>query len=325
MTVGWGVAGTGRIARDVGRVIAAQPGMAVVGVGSRDRSRAQALAAELGGTGYGSYAELVRDPAVDVVYVATPHAGHVEVVELAVAAGKAVLCEKPLTHDLSETTRLAGLAEAQGTFLMEAMWMRFNPLVRQLHGLVRDGALGTVHSLSASFGFRAEYDETGRLWDPWLGGGALLDLGVYAVDFARLLLGDPVEVAASGTLAPTGVDSVTALLLTFADGAHALLQASLLHAPPGTAVVTGTRGHALLGPSFHAPMSLVVDLDGARTEYTQPDRMAGFRGEIDEVARCLREGRSQSTVMPLAETVATMRVLDEARRQVDEQPHAALA
>ena len=323
MTLGWGIAGTGRIARDVGRVMASQPGHAVAAVGSRELGRAAPLAVELGATGHPSYAAMVHDPAVQAVYVATPHAAHAEVVELALAAGKGVLCEKPMTHDLGETVRLVGLAAGSGTFLMEGMWMRFNPLVQQLRSLVEDGSLGTVLSVQAAFGFVADYDESSRLWDPWLGGGALLDLGVYPVDLARLLLGDPVTVTASGTLAPTGVDSTAALLLAFAGGAHALLEASLLHAPPGTAVVTGTRARALLGPSFHAPMSLVVEGVDARVEHTGSDRMAGFRGEIDEVARCLRDGLLQSEVMPLGETVATMRVLDLARRQVEAQSRAA--
>ena len=317
MTLGWGIAATGRIARDVGAVIAGHPQMAVAAIGSRDLRRAQALAAELGGTPHGSYLDLVQDEAVQAVYVATPHALHAEVVEIALAAGKAVLCEKPLTASLSETERLVGLARSSGTFLMEAMWMRFNPLVQQLSGLLQQGVLGPVRSVTAAFGFVAGYDPAGRLWDPALGGGALLDLGVYPVDLARLMLGDPVSVHATGALAPTGVDSEVALLLGFPGGARALLEASLVHAPPATAVVTGTLGHAVLGPSFHAPTSLVVHVGDHSVEHTA-DRRAGFVGELEEVARCIGAGLGESTVLPLAETVATMRVLSEAQRQVRE-------
>jgi len=191
MSIGWGVAGTGRIAVEVGQVIAAHPQMAVAAVGSRDLGRATGLAARLGGSAYGSYADLVNAPGVDAVYVATPHAGHAEVVELALAAGKAVLCEKPLTHLLSETERLVALAQRRGTFLMEAMWMRFNPLAQQLATLVSRGELGEVRSVSASFGFIPPYDAANRLWDHALGGGALLDVGIYPVELARWLLGEP--------------------------------------------------------------------------------------------------------------------------------------
>ena len=316
MTLHWGIAGTGRIARAVGAVIAAHPRHRVVAVGSRDLARAAGLAGELGSVGiHGSYAALVGDPAVEAVYVATPHSGHAEVVEAALAAGKAVLCEKPLTHRLADTERLVALAASTGGFLMEAMWMRFNPLVQQLAHLVHGGELGEITSLTASFGFPAPYDPAGRLWDPELGGGALLDIGIYTVDLARLLLGEPADLHARGTLAPSGVDAESTLALTWPGGARALLEQSLLTSLPGTAQVLGTRGWAELGPSFHAPTRLVVQT-GELSLHEQPDRQAGFIGEIEEVARCVRAGLAQSSVLPLSETAATMRLLDTARRQL---------
>lgn len=317
MSLGWGIAGTGRIARTVGRVIAAHPQMHVAAVGSRSAERAAALAGQLGAaTSHPSYAQLVQDPTVLAVYVATPHTQHAPVVEAALRAGKAVLCEKPMTASLAETERLIELARSSGVFLMEAMWTRFNPLVQQLAALVRDGGLGPVRSLSASFGFAAPYDG-GRLWDPALGGGALLDIGIYPVDLARLLLGDPVSVQAIGTLAPTGVDAEACVALGWAGGARALLDVSLLSRLPGTATVTGARGFAELGPTFHAPTRLVMEVDGEEpVERRIDDRKAGFAGELDEVARCLVEGRRESDVLPLAESAATMRILDQAIRLV---------
>ena len=319
MTLSWGIAATGRIARTVGLVIAAHPRMRVAAVGSRDAGRAAALAADLGApASYGSYEELVVDPAVQAVYVATPHAQHAAVVELALSAGKAVLCEKPMTAALEETERLAGLARTSGAFLMEGMWMRFNPLVRRLHDLVQDGGLGEPRALHASFGFAAEQDPAGRLWDPALGGGALLDLGVYTVDLARLLLGDPVQVTARGSLAATGVDADSTLLLTTAGGAQAVLSQSLLTRLPGTALLVGNRGWAELSPSFHAPTRLTVQVGGADAEVHEiHDRAAGFIGELEEVERCLAEGRAESEVMPLSASTGTAAVLAEARRQLD--------
>lgn len=318
MTLGWGIAGTGRIAAAVGGVIVEHPDMCVVAVGSRDSSRAAALAQQLGAaSAHGSYADLVDDPAVQAVYVATPHAGHAAVVEMALAAGRAVLCEKPLTASLSETERLARLAEESGVFLMEGMWMRFNPLVQQLAALVRSGELGEVRSLRAAFGFAAPYDPAARLWDPALGGGALLDLGVYVVDLARLLLGTPDRVEAVGTLAPTGVDAECSLALSWEGGARALLDVSLVAALPGTAMLIGSRGWAELAPSFHAPNQLVVQTGPERQVHEAADRRAGFVGELEEVARCVAAGRAQSDVMPLTETVATMRILDRALALLD--------
>jgi predicted dehydrogenase len=316
MTLAWGVAGTGRIARSVGALIAAHPEMQVAAVGSRSAVRAADVAAELGAArSFASYDDMIADPQVEAVYVATPHAQHAPIVESALRAGKAVLCEKPMTASLQETERLAGLARESGTFLMEAMWMRFNPLVQQLGEVIAAGRLGTIRSLTASFGFPAPYEPAGRLWNPELGGGALLDLGVYVVDLARLLLGDPAEIEATGSLAPTGVVAEAGLSMRWEGGARALLVVSLLAALPGTAVVTGTKGYAELGPAFHAPTRLSVQIDEP-VEAAIPDRNAGFVGELEEVARCVAAGREQSAVMPLAETIATMRLLDEAARLV---------
>lgn len=192
--------------------------------------------------------------------------------------------------------------------------MRFNPLVQALTDLVRGGGLGQPRSLHASFGFVAPADPAHRLWDPALGGGALLDLGVYTVDLARLLLGEVAQVAVTGSRAATGVDAEQTLHLVHAGGAHALLDTSLVARLPGTARLVGSAGWAELSPSFHAPTRLTVQEAGRDVvEHEIPDRTAGFVGELEEVARCVAAGRGESEVLPLDETVATMRVLDRAR------------
>jgi len=316
-SLAWGVAATGRIAIEVGRVIRDSPHMHVAAVGSRDRRRAEAAARELGAaTSHGSYAELIHDAAVEAVYVATPHTGHAEVVEAALAAGKPVLCEKPLTASLAETERLVALAQSTGTFLMEAMWMRFNPLVQRLAAVAASGELGELRSLRASFGFAAPFDPASRLFDPALGGGALLDLGIYPLSLSRLLLGEPAETAVAGTLTSTGVDAESTLALTFRGGARALLDQSIVTELPGTALLVGSAGWAELSPPFHAATRLVVQTDGEPVQHRIDDSRAGFVGELAEVARCRAEGRSQSAVMPLQESVATMRVLHEARTRL---------
>jgi predicted dehydrogenase len=313
--LGWGIAATGSIARTVGTVIAEHPAMHVAAVGSRDAGRAAALAAELGALrAHGSYTELVDDPAVEAVYVATPHPQHAAVVEPALRAGKAVLCEKPLTAELAETERLLEVAASSGGFLMEAVWMRFNPLVQHLATAVASGELGEIRTLTATFGFRAPYDPSSRLWAPGLGGGALLDLGIYTVDLAQLLLGPPSGVEVRGSRAPTGVDQESALLLSFDGGARALLAQSLVADLPGTAEVVGTRGWARLGPAFHAATDLVVQTDGGRAQHTIDDPRTGYAGELEEVARCRAAGLAESPRMPLSASLLDMRVLDEALR-----------
>ncbi|GGL09740.1 oxidoreductase [Sphaerisporangium melleum] len=314
----WGIAATGGIARTVGRVIAAEPGMRVAAVGSRDAGRAGALAAELDAPrAYGSYAELVLDPEVEAVYVATPHSLHLQVAELAIAAGKAVLCEKPLALTATEAERMVKLAREAGVFLMEAMWMRFNPLVRRVRALVRDGGFGEVRSVAASFGFPAPYDPAHRLWDPALGGGALLDLGIYPMGLAQFLLGEPDAMTATGSLSADGVDAEAGLLLSWNDGARALLDTSLLSPLSNAATVTGTTLRAELTSPFFATRRLVLHgPSGEPEEHVIGEADNGYAGEIREVRDALAEGRAESEIMPLDDTIAMARLLDRAREQV---------
>ncbi|HSA49101.1 MAG TPA: Gfo/Idh/MocA family oxidoreductase [Yinghuangia sp.] len=316
---GWGIAATGSMARTLGKVIAAEPGMRVAAVASRDKDRAADFARELGdGTGYGSYAEMVADPAVEAVYVATPHALHREVVDLAIAARKPVLCEKPLAATLADAEAMVADARAADVFLMEAMWMWFNPLVRRVKELADDGTLGEVRSIHATFGFPMPYDAEHRLWNPELGGGALLDLGVYPVALAQLLLGAPESIEVAGALAPSGVDSEAALLLRWPGGPHALLETSLISQLPMTASVIGTRGRAELDAFFHCTTRITVHTYGGRTpqEFTIDSPEVALAAEIREVRDRVRDGRLESTVMPLDATLAIMRTVEEARTRL---------
>ncbi|MCG5212267.1 Gfo/Idh/MocA family protein [Streptosporangium sp. KLBMP 9127] len=310
----WGIAATGGIARVVGQVIAAEPGMRVAAVGSRDAGRARRLAEDLGAPrSYGSYAELVRDPEVDAVFVATPHSHHLQVTELAIAAGRAVLCEKPLTATVADAERMVKLAQDSGVFLMEAMWMRFNPLVRRLHALVLDGAFGTIRSVTASFGFSLPYDPAHRLWNPSLGGGALLDLGIYPLALAQLLLGEPETMAVTGAQAASGVDAEAGLLLGYPDGARALLDTSLVSPLANTATVVGTKLRAELDGPFFATRRMVLHGGGNIEEITVDPSDNGYVGEIREVRDRLAAGATESTVMPLADSLAMMRLIERAR------------
>ncbi|RIQ17215.1 Gfo/Idh/MocA family protein, partial [Jiangella rhizosphaerae] len=198
-TIGWGVVATGAIARNIAGDLRLLEHTRLAAVSSRRLDRAEAFAAEFGvDRAYDDVRALVDDPAVDVVYVATPHAQHAPVVEAALDAGKAVLCEKAFTMSLADTTRLTELARERGVFCMEDMWTRFNPLIVQLRQLVADGAIGDVRAVTADLGFVAPPDRTHRLWDPALGGGVLLDVGIYPVAFAQMLLGAPSALTVTG-------------------------------------------------------------------------------------------------------------------------------
>ncbi|WP_228011298.1 Gfo/Idh/MocA family protein [Nonomuraea phyllanthi] len=311
----WGIAATGGIARTVGAAIAAEPGMRVAAVGSRDLGRARALAATLGAeSAYGSYEQLCADPAVDAVYVATPHAQHLQVAEAAIAAGKAVLCEKPLAATVDDAEKMVRLAREAGVFLMEAMWMRFNPLIRKI---AADERFGDVRSVHASFGFAHPYDPAHRLWAPELGGGALLDLGIYPFGLAQLILGMPDDLRITGSLAPSGVDAEAAGVLLYRGGRRALVETSLLGNYPNDARVVGTRMRADIPAPFWAPQRILLSGPSMEPEEHVLDPADnGYAGEIREVRAATAEGRTESSVMPLDESLAMMGLLAEARGQL---------
>ncbi|MFB4282863.1 Gfo/Idh/MocA family protein [Nonomuraea sp. MTCD27] len=311
----WGIAATGGIARTVGAAIVAEPGMRVAAVGSRNLARAQALATTLGAeSAYGSYEQLCADPAVDAIYVATPHAQHLRVAEAAIAAGKAVLCEKPLAATVDDAEKMVRLAREAGVFLMEAMWMRFNPLVRRI---ATDPRFGEIRSVQASFGFALPYDPAHRLWAPELGGGALLDLGIYPFGLAQLLLGMPADLRITGSLAPNGVDAEAAGVLLYPGGRHALVATSLLGNYPNQASVVGTQMRADIQAPFWAPQRILLTGPSMEPEEHVLDPADnGYAGELREVRAATAEGRTESSIMPLDESLAMMGLLADARRQL---------
>ena len=314
----WGIVGPGRIAENVVRDFPHVDGATVTAVASRSIDRARDFAGRHGiGTAYGSYAELVADPDVDVLYLATPHPQHHAVALQAIAVGKALLVEKSFTATVAGTVEVVDAARAAGVFVMEAMWTRFQPAVVRLRELIAEGAIGEVRSVQADLGVAREFDPEDRLFAKELGGGALLDLGVYVVSFAQMLLGTPDTVRATGSTFPTGVDAEAALLLGWEDGRSATLTTSLRNALPGQARVFGTEGWIDVLPRFHHPATIVLHRAGADAETTTlPASGTGYSHEIAEVHEGVLAGRTESAVMPLADTVAVMRVLEEAASQL---------
>ena len=314
----WGIVGPGRIAEKVTGDFRDVDGAEPVAVASRSAARAQEFAARHGlARAYGSYAEILTDPEIDVLYVATPHAQHHAFALAALRAGKALLVEKSFTATTAGAAEVIDLARGTGIFVMEAMWTRFQPAVVALRELVADGAIGEVRSVQADLGVAREYEPTDRLFDLALGGGALLDLGVYVVSFAQMLLGTPERVVAAGSLFPSGVDAEASLLLDHGDGRTATLTTSLRQALPGQARVFGTDGWIDVLPRFHHPQTIVLHRAGAEPEtITRPATGGGYAHELIEVTECLRAGRSESAVMPLADTLAVQSVLGEAADQL---------
>jgi predicted dehydrogenase len=314
----WGVIGPGRIAEKVVADLALVEGARAVAVGSRSTERAEAFAARHGiGRAYGSYAEVIADPDVDVLYVATTHSQHHALALGALQAGKALLVEKSFTSTTAGAREVVELARQTGVFVMEAMWTRFQPAVVALRELVADGAIGEVRTVQADLGTARPYDPAHRLFDLGLGGGALLDLGVYVVSFAQMLLGTPDRVFAVGSLFPSGVDAEASLLLDHGDGRSAALVTSVRQVLPGSARILGSDGWIDVLPRFHHPETFVLHRNGAEPEaITRPRTGGGYFHELVEVTECLRAGRTESAVMPLADTLAVQTVLGEAADQL---------
>ncbi|MEX5720131.1 Gfo/Idh/MocA family protein [Geodermatophilus maliterrae] len=314
----WGVVGPGRIAQNVMGDFAHVEGAKPVAVASRSADRAEAFAERHGlERAYGSYAEILADPDVDVLYVATPHPQHHAVALAAIDAGKALLVEKAFTATTAGAAEVVDRARERGVFVMEAMWTRFQPAVVALREMVADGAIGEVRSVQADLGVDRAYDPADRLFALELGGGALLDLGVYVVSFAQMLLGAPDTVTTAGSAYPTGVDAEAALLLGWDDGRTATLTTSLRYPTPGQARVFGTGGWIDVLPRFHHPETIVLHRTGAEPETItrRPDGV-GYSHELAEVTACLQAGRTESAVMPLADTLAVQDVLGRAAEQL---------
>jgi predicted dehydrogenase len=321
--VRWGVVGAGGIAGRFAADVARVDGAVLAAVGSRRSGGTQAFDVPHRFEGPDAYAELCASDAIDAVYVATPHPYHLEHGLLAVRAGKPVLVEKPFTMDADEARTLVAEAAAAGVFCMEAMWTRFLPHMARVRDLLAAGAIGEPLLLHADQGMWFEPDAGHRLFAPELGGGALLDLGVYPFSFASMVLGPPSGVHAAGTPAFTGVDLVTSATLTYPSGAQAVLTCTSGAATPMRAWIAGAEGRIELDSRWYQSTAVtLVPRTGAPQRFEAPDGVVegsakGMQFEIAEAVRGVREGWLESPLMPLAETVAVMATLDEVRRQID--------
>jgi len=263
---------------------------------------------------HGRYDDLATDRHVDVIYIATPHAAHQDNALLCLAAGKPVLCEKPFTINTAQARAVIDFARQKRLFLMEGMWTRCFPVMGKLGQLLKAGAIGEPRMLHADFGFRAEIKTEGRLFNPALGGGALLDVGVYPVSLASLIFGPPARVGGLAHLGATGVDEAAAMVLGYERGQLAVLSTSIRTTTPQEAVILGTDGQARIHAPWWKPSRLTVATEGRPDEHVRlPYAGDGYQFEAAEVMRCLREGLSESPLMPLDETLSVMQTLDQLR------------
>ena len=314
----WGIASTGGIATAFTRGLALLPDAEVLAVASRTQDGADRFGDEHSiPHRYASYEAMAADTDVDVVYIGTPHSRHCDDTLLYLGAGKHVLCEKPFAINHRQATRMRDAARANQLFLMEAIWSRFLPAYVAMRRLVASGRVGEVKMVEASFGFRGSLVPTHRLFSLELGGGALLDVGLYPVQLAHMLLGPPDRVTAAAEIGETGVDEQIAVVMAYADGPLAAAMAAIRTILPSTARISGSDGVIDVPAMMHHPAYLEVrDARGTVERIDTPMAGNGLHYEAEEVHRCLRAGLHESAVMPLADSCAIAHTLDRAREQI---------
>ncbi len=293
-------------------------GMELFAVASRNAEQARAFAARYGAVrSCADYSSLVNDPDVDLVYIATPHALHHQNMLACIRAGKSVLCEKPFTINASEAREVIEAARQRKVFVMEAMWTRFLPAVSALKELLAAGAVGRVNLIVGGGAFMPDRDSGHYLFDKALGGGALLDAGVYLISMASMILGSPIRCQAFGTLGSTGVDEQDAILLEHAGGAHALLYVSLRARRPPDLEILGDEGRIQVAAPIFRPAGLtIVAPDGRQSAQDHPIDGSGYAYQLREASAAHCEGRLESSRMPLDETLSVMQTMDTLRRQI---------
>jgi predicted dehydrogenase len=313
----WGIIGTGRIAGVFAEGLRELPDARLMAVGSRAQPSADAFGETHGvARRYSSYDAVAADPEVDAIYIATPHSAHAENTVMCLRAGKAVLCEKPFAINARQAAEMVAVARERRVFLMEAMWTRFLPALVRVRELLAQGALGEVRMVTSDFGFRTGVNPKSRLFDPALGGGGLLDVGVYPVSLASMVFGgEPERIASLADIGETGVDEQGAAILGYGPGRMVIAWTAVRTNTPHESTIIGTEGTIRIERPSWAATKLTLVRQGGEERIDLPFPGNGYQFEAAEVARCLRAGRLESDVMPLDESLAIMRTLDRIRAQ----------
>jgi predicted dehydrogenase len=316
--VRWGILATGNIAHKFAEGLGCLEDAELVAVGSRTQERADAFAEQWGVPHrHGSYEALAADPDVDVVYVATPHPFHRDNSLLCLEAGKAVLCEKPFAVNASQGRDIAECARRRGLFAMEAVWTRFLPAIVRMRELLAEGVIGEPRMVKADFCFRTSVAPESRLFAPELAGGALLDVGIYPVNLAFMVLGGPPEAMASlSHIGETGVDEQDGIVFRYPGGELAVMTCATRTAMMHDALVAGTEGWIRIHSPFWRSQALSIGrVDKVERTLELPFRCNGYEYEAAHVMDCLRAGATESDVMPLAETLSVLETLDALRAE----------
>lgn len=313
----WGILGLGNIAHKFAQDLLLAEGK-LKAVASRDLEKAMHFANQyLADQYYPSYQELAYDPEVDVVYIATPHAFHFEHTMMCLRAGKSVLCEKAFAMNAQQVEQMIAEAQKRKLFLMEALWTRFIPMTEKLLELLQQNAIGEIRQIRADFGFIGDKNPQRRIFNKELGGGSLLDVGIYPVYLSLLLLGPPKKILAMAEISEAQVDRFCAALFDYANGAKAILESSIEIATPVEAYIYGESGSIKLHKNFHHSEKMTLHKAGEETQIIEKEYTGnGYYHEILEVQSCLKQGKIESDKMPHSMSLDLIRTLDAIREKI---------
>jgi predicted dehydrogenase len=313
----WGILGPGHIAHKFAKDLLTVPDATLYAVASSDQQRADEFASQYNiPNSFGRYEDLLSLPELDVVYVATRHIRHHDDALMLLNGGKAVLGEKPFAMNLPQVRDMVDTARSKQLFLMEALWSRFMPTVQKARELVDSGAIGQVTGVRADFGFKAVFRPDGRLFDKKLGGGALLDIGIYPLFWSYFMLGMPQSIKATATFGSTGVDEQVGIVMTYANGEMAVLDSTLRTKTPCEAFVYGTEGLIKVHGRWHESIGLTLERIGEEPEtYTFERSTSGYDFEAKHVMECLTNGQTESSLWSLTDSLNLMTLLDDVRAE----------
>jgi predicted dehydrogenase len=313
----WGISGPGGIARAFAKDLKNLAGHSISAVGSRTLENARKFSSSFGGTPYGSYEELVEDSTIDAIYVATPHPAHKDNVILALNAGKPVCAKNLFRVNAHEAELMVNAARKNNVALMEAMWARFLPHYSKVREIVASRVLGEIHTIHADHGQRLADQNIPRLVEPHLAGGALLDLGIYPISFAHMILGNPSVITSSAVLTDKGVDAQTSMIFDYENGAQAILNTTMIEQTPCRAVVAGLNGWLEIDRTFYNPASMRVILNnGSVTEYPNTYEGHGLREQAETFKQLVHSGKLYSEILTWNDTIDIMKTMDAIRSQI---------
>lgn len=315
----WGILGPGKIAHKFAQGLLSLDNAKLYSVGSRSAERATSFARQYNIPKiYASYEELAADSETEIIYIASPHSEHYQHVKLCLENGKHVLCEKAFTTNSKQLEELISLSRKKNLFLMEAIWTRFLPSIEKTLEIIQSGTIGEIKMINADFGFQAPYDKEGRLFNPKLAGGALLDIGIYPLFLCLLLLGYPKEIKALAYKGQSGVDESLAAALIYENGAMAAINTTFLAHTSTKAEIFGTKGNIKLNPRWFSPTNLELNINGKQSETIDFNyQNNGYGYEAEEVMHCLTKGLTESALLPLSFSLQLMNLMDEIRKQTE--------